>query len=474
MSVRGFSEHLGVAIRTVSKWESRGGDITLLPESQEILDVALNRAPEDVQQRFADLLAAHDFVGEAAPPSSMMVPVIVEGRAVLVPVPADPALLSSLRLSESAVLSKALPLLDRAGQPASTGSVDVELERRRALGALAMGAAAAALPGVRRRVADPGHATGMSTVTSVGGSDVEAVREMGTLLSRMEQRRGGGHARSMVLEYFTAEVPDLLAGTFRNEGVRRAMFSAAAELAYLSGWMAFDISEHHAATRDFRVALQLAEEAGDAPLAGHVLRAMAHQAVDLGQPGRALELAEASVDGDRYALAAPRERALLGVVQARALASAGHDSEAATALNRAEDDLAAAEPGNEEPARVFFFGEASLAHETACTLRDLGDLAGAEQQFDRSVRTRKASTFTRTHAVTLGYLASVQLRRGEVDAACGTWSTALDAMNGVSSGRTRQVVLDMRTSLAPFRRDRMPAAVELDARATEYLDTALP
>jgi hypothetical protein len=69
----------------------------------------------------------------------------------------------------------------------------------------------------------------------------------------------------------------------------------------------------------------------------------------------------------------------------------------------------------DEPSRVFFFGEASLAHETACMLRDTGDLSGALTAFRRSVHTRKATTFTRTHAVTLGYLGDVHARRGEID-----------------------------------------------------------
>ena len=60
------------------------------------------------------------------------------------------------------------------------------------------------------------------------------------------------------------------------------MFSAASELAYLSGWMAFDNAEHSIAQHYFSVAVKLAAEADDPPMAGHVLRAMAHQAVDLG------------------------------------------------------------------------------------------------------------------------------------------------------------------------------------------------
>lgn len=151
------------------------------------------------------------------------------------------------------------------------------------------------------------------------------------------------------------------------------------------------------------------------------------------------------------------------------MAAADEKRAAAFALNRAEDDLAAAEPGDEEPGRVFFFGEASLAHETACTLRDTGDLAGAIRQFRRSVHTRKAATFTRTHAVTLGYLGAVQARRGNIEEACATWSRALDAMDGVRSGRTRQVAVEVRSVLSPFRRRGIRPVAELYARAASYL-----
>jgi hypothetical protein len=114
----------------------------------------------------------------------------------------------------------------------------------------------------------------------------------------------------------------------------------------------------------------------------------------------------------------------------------------------------------------------NLAHETACTLRDIGDLAGATSQFHRSVRTRKAATFTRTHAVTLGYLGAVQARRGSIDEACATWSNALDSMDGVHSGRTRQAVLDMRSALSVFRTRGIRTVAELDNRAARYLASA--
>lgn len=62
------------------------------------------------------------------------------------------------------------------------------------------------------------------------------------------------------------------------------MFTAASELACLSGWMAFENADHADAQEVFTAAVKLAAEADDPPMAGHVLRAMAHQAVDLGHP----------------------------------------------------------------------------------------------------------------------------------------------------------------------------------------------
>ena len=292
---------------------------------------------------------------------------------------------------------------------------------------------------------------------------------MTAFFSQRDQRRGGGDGRTALVQYLNDSVATYLGGRFPDERVRRDLFSATSELVYLSGWMAFDASQHSVAQQYFTLAVRLAAEAKDSPLAGHVLRAMAHQAVDLGHPKQAVDLATASVEHKRYTLASSRERALLGVVHARSLAAAGRKKDAIAALLRAEDDLAAAGPGDNEPPRVWFFSEASLAHETACTLRDIGDLQGAQNEFRRSVRTRKAATFSRTHAVTLGYLGAVQARQGNVEAACSTWSRALDAMEGVHSGRARDTVINMRRVLSPFRNRGISAAVDIDARAKTML-----
>jgi transcriptional regulator with XRE-family HTH domain len=307
----------------------------------------------------------------------------------------------------------------------------------------------------------------------VGVLDVEAVQDATALFSRLDQRRGGGHARAGAAAYLSHDVAALLRGTFPDAATRRAMHSATASLVYVVGWSGFDDGDHVYAWRAYRRAVAFAAAGDDAPLAGHILRAMAHQAIYLGHPHAAVRLADASMEGERASRAVPRERALLGVVRARALAAAGYKRQAAAALLRAEDDLAAAEPGQREPGRVAFFAEASLWHEAAFALRDCGDLAGAEQAMDRSAQLRDRSAYARTHAVTLAYLGEIQLRRGALDQACDTWNRALDTMDGIASGRARDAVTDMRARLASHRTGKLSAVRDLNRRAAAYLTSAV-
>ncbi|REK91544.1 hypothetical protein DY245_03950 [Streptomyces inhibens] len=57
MSTRAFAEHLGVALRTVAKWEKLGVDTVPRPDTQAILDTALARADTLARGRFEALLS---------------------------------------------------------------------------------------------------------------------------------------------------------------------------------------------------------------------------------------------------------------------------------------------------------------------------------------------------------------------------------------------------------------------------------
>ncbi|MFJ4679020.1 Tat pathway signal protein [Kitasatospora sp. NPDC088783] len=299
----------------------------------------------------------------------------------------------------------------------------------------------------------------------VTAAHVDALHEAAAYFSGQDQRLGGGTGRTALRAFLATDVAAYL--TAASGDIRPRLLSAAGELTYLYGWMSFDAGDQAGAQKAFGVALALAAEADDPALAGHILRAQGHQAGDLGHRRIALRYTEASVDSARYRAAGPRERALFGVVHARALASAGRKSDALAALHRAEHDLDRAD-GEQAPARAAFFGEAALAHETGLTLRTLGDLPGAEKELRRSVRTR-ALPYARTHAVTIGYLGAVQAQSGRVEEACTTWHLALDAMTGIRSDRAAGVVRQMLSALSPLRGRGGSVAAALDARAREAL-----
>ena len=58
MTVRAFAEHLGVAVRTVSKWEAGDQGVVPQSDSRAILDTALARAEPAAHERFESLLTA--------------------------------------------------------------------------------------------------------------------------------------------------------------------------------------------------------------------------------------------------------------------------------------------------------------------------------------------------------------------------------------------------------------------------------
>lgn len=344
-----------------------------------------------------------------------------------------------------------------------------DLERREFAKAALYSLAALAVPLHEwREIADRGKRA-RSDGAAVGAGEIEAVRHMIALFSRADERFGGGHARQAIVAYLTTDVASYLRGTFKSDQARRAMFSAATELTYLAGWKAFDCSLHGLSQTYYTKAVRLANEANDGPLAGFILRAMAHQAVDLGHGQACLRLAESALEWSRKN-ATPGASALFTVVKARGLAAERQATETARTLQQAERLLGRVDQ-EAEPVWMnrMGFGEPSLANQTAQALRDLGDLAGAERQFKRSIATRDGAGHPRIHALTLTYLADVQFSRNRLTEACRNWSTALDVMSGIRSARADRAVREMRRSLAALG-PRMPSTAQnLDRRAAGHL-----
>ncbi|GGM27810.1 MULTISPECIES: Tat pathway signal protein [Micromonospora] len=309
---------------------------------------------------------------------------------------------------------------------------------------------------------------------AVGRSEIDAVREMLDVFSKADERFGGGHARLAVVQYLTSDVAGYLQGRFSSLNDRRDMFSVAAEMTYLAGWKAFDSSLHGLAQRYYVQALRLANEADDRPLGGFTLRAMAHQAVDLGHGQEALKLARSALEWSR-GRATPAATALFTVLTARGHAATSDPTRTSAALLAAEAQLADAS-ADDEPTwiRTSGFTEASLASQAGQALRDLGDLPGAESQLRRSIVTRNTGAYRRIHTLTLANLADVQCSRGRLREAAENWNHAMDTMEGVKSGRASAAVKNIRTRLSNFG-PRLPAfAKQLDQRAATYLRQGNP
>lgn len=118
---------------------------------------------------------------------------------------------------------------------------DADIQRRQFVTSAAYSVSAAALPlGAKQAIEYQKRAhTGRA-----GRAEIGAVRDMVTMYTRIDERHGGQHGRSAVVQYLTGDVARLCRADFATEQHRADMLSGAAAVAYLCGWKAYDASEH--------------------------------------------------------------------------------------------------------------------------------------------------------------------------------------------------------------------------------------
>lgn len=360
----------------------------------------------------------------------------------------------------------ALPA-DPVAAIAGLGRADVD--RRTLLSNTAYSSGALLLPLQHQReiAARSARAKAQASV-AIGLGEIEAVREMTVAFNASDERLGGGYARTAVVEYLTTDVATYLRGRFATEQARRAMFGAAAQLAYLAGWKAHDLGLPGLAQRYYLHSFQFANESDPYAHAAYSLRILAHQAMDLGRNEHCVDLADEALARGRGRVDANTE-SLFWLTAARAHAASDNRREALATLNRAEQliNRSQAEQG---PPWVALGGpaEARLAHQSGKTLQALGELPAAEEQHRRAARCWNPHTHPRVYALTLADLAETQSAQGHVEQACCTWDTALNEMTGVRSDRTRQAVTSMRQHLAAYGRRGLRVAQRLNARAANF------
>jgi transcriptional regulator with XRE-family HTH domain len=243
---------------------------------------------------------------------------------------------------------------------------------------------------------------------------------------------GGGHLYATVTRYLQTEVASRLFGS-ADGADHRPVFTAAAALTEMAGWMAHDAGRDATAKNHFGRSLALAGVGGDRQLSAHVLGSMSHLASHLDQPDEAIALARQGQAVLRAGSAHPGLQARLLALEARGFA--GQDSagvaECVQLLVRAEKALGspAAEPSSPW---VSNFDEGSLASEAARCMRQLGDLDEARRQAEQIVALRP-SYRTRSRAFGQLALVTVLIAQGRPEEACAIAYEVLAATQSLGS-----------------------------------------
>lgn len=258
---------------------------------------------------------------------------------------------------------------------------------------------------------------------------------------------GGGQLYATVVHYLRTQVAPRL--VLCDPGDGGAVFTPAAAISEMAGWMAHDAGQDEVAGQHFRRALDLVSVGGDRQVRAHILASIAHLAHHLGEPGRALR---ASRDGLTVLVPGPRDpdlEAHLLALKARGHAALGEPGEAVLCLELAEKALGASrdEPRSEW---VSVFDEGALASDAARCMRQLGELGEARRQAQRVIALRPSGR-PRSRAFGMFVHANVLVAQGEPDEACAMAAEIVEVTNALSSHIVVQQLLELRRLLKPYK-----------------------
>jgi tetratricopeptide (TPR) repeat protein len=240
--------------------------------------------------------------------------------------------------------------------------------------------------------------------------------------------QGGGHVRPGIIQYFRhSVVPELCVD--RPDGQRRALFGAAAEVAQLLGWSAYDAGRQAVATRYFTLGLRLADEACDQMMGARLLANLSHQYNALGKYQEALTVSRAAQAALRGRGTA-RVETMCVMMEVRALASMGDERGAALAIGHAERlfDRGA----DEEPAWISYYDAAEFSGDLAHAFRDLGAVKKS-REFASAALT--PATPRRTRAFIQIVDAEAAMRTGDIEEAAHLAAAALSSVGILQSER---------------------------------------
>ncbi|MEU4030730.1 XRE family transcriptional regulator [Streptomyces anulatus] len=220
-------------------------------------------------------------------------------------------------------------------------------------------------------------------------------------------------------------------------GVRKPIAAALAGASTLAAWQALDSGAVDRAWRRYEVAKKAAQDA-DSPLyLAHAMGEQAYVLAEAGRPKLAIELAREAqrVHPERQS---PRLRAWLAATEAELCATAGYESEARAALDRATSLLPDDGELRDTDMLSIFLNTDHLARWRGNVLVKLGDASAMEELYT-SLNGADAS-FVRANSGLHCDLTQAHLARGELEDARAHLQRARMLANRTGSVRYRRRV----------------------------------
>jgi hypothetical protein len=283
-----------------------------------------------------------------------------------------------------------------------------------------------------------------------GGSDADGVAADAAAMQAFREadlRVGGGRLYAEVTHYLRAQVAPRLVMAAPG-GDNLIIFTSAAAISEMAGWMAHDAGRDQVARRHFERALSLVTVSGDRQLRAHVLASIGHIAHHVDLADEAFRASQAGLEVLGPGPRDPELEARLLALRARAFAALGEPAEAARSLALAEKAIQA---GRSEPRSewVSGFDEGALASEAARCMRQLGQLSEARRQAERVIALRPADR-PRSRAFGMFICAGVLAVNGKPDEAAGVAAEILQATDALGSYIVVQNFRGLRRLLEPY------------------------
>lgn len=283
---------------------------------------------------------------------------------------------------------------------------------------------------------------GSASIELVDSSIANRIREFTRHLTDLDFQYGGGHVRRMLLFYFRNEIVPLLRKSY-PESTRREILSAAAGVAQLLGWSAYDAGRHGLSQRYYMQGLRLTQEAEDPVFGAYLLSDLSHQANYLGRYNEALQFARAA-QTSAAGKASHTVNAMFLAMEARALASSGDSRSCAEVLHRAEQAFGRRDP-NRDPPWISYFDELEMAGEAAHCFRDLGQ--PRETRLFAAQAMDPVATPPRTRGFISMVTAAGAFEAGNLDEALSFATAAVDLTGSVESSRYVRYLTDFQQSV---------------------------